>query len=207
MSGWIGVDLDGTLAHLGVPVTDIGAPVPVMVRRVKAWLAEGRDVRIMTARVATSGLRVVDNGLVDDSAFAAEQRPLIEAWCLQHIGCILPLTATKDFMMAEIWDDRAVQVVANTGEQATEFARRCGAGEIASELLPPLQAQHSLFVAALLEPHAEHHDEPLHQRVERECWKQHPTDFVDCDQPACVLLKRLARALGWTVGTNGVQPV
>ena len=32
--GWIGVDLD-----------------PAMVERVKRWLAEGRDVRILTARV------------------------------------------------------------------------------------------------------------------------------------------------------------
>src|SRR5690349_18780615 len=52
MSGWIGVDLDGTLAeyHGWKGVEHIGPPIPEMVARVKQWLAEGRDVRIFTAR-------------------------------------------------------------------------------------------------------------------------------------------------------------
>lgn len=53
MSGWIAVDLDGTLAQYdettGFP--EIGPPVPRMVERVKAWLAYGLDVRIFTARI------------------------------------------------------------------------------------------------------------------------------------------------------------
>lgn len=51
--GWIGVDLDGTLAVYNgwVAPTHIGEPVVPMLERVKAWLAEGREVRIMTARV------------------------------------------------------------------------------------------------------------------------------------------------------------
>lgn len=32
------------------------------------------------------------------------------------IGRELPVTATKDFAMIELWDDRAVQVRMNTGE-------------------------------------------------------------------------------------------
>jgi hypothetical protein len=56
---------------------------------------------------------------------------------------------------------------------------------------------------ALLNPPSDHH-ESLHQRVERECWKQHPENFGVCQQPACVLLKRIAVTLGWAVGTNGV---
>lgn len=50
--GWIGVDLDGTLAHYDgwKGPEHIGAPIPAMVERVKAWLAEGKEVRISTAR-------------------------------------------------------------------------------------------------------------------------------------------------------------
>lgn len=59
--------------------------------------------------------------------------------------------------------------------------------------------------AALLEPPTDH-NEPLHQRLERECWKQHYQDFGVCEQPACVLLKRLASAIGWRTDINGVKP-
>jgi hypothetical protein len=54
--GWIGIDLDGTLAKWGegynVDVERIGDPVPSMVGRVKRLLEDGEDVRIFTARVA-----------------------------------------------------------------------------------------------------------------------------------------------------------
>lgn len=114
--GWIGVDLDGVLARCDwVEVWDgsIGPPIPKMVARVKAWLAEGRDVRIMTARVAPYEFR--DGG--DDHARSVEQqRRLIEAWCLEHIGQVLPITATKDYGMVALYDDRAIQVIENTGE-------------------------------------------------------------------------------------------
>lgn len=101
--GWIGVDLDGTLARYDGwrGIEHIGEPVPAMVDRVKAWLAEGRDVRIFTARV--SG---------DDAAKAAD---FIFDWCVVHIGQPLAITNQKDFAMVELWDDRAVQVEINTG--------------------------------------------------------------------------------------------
>lgn len=101
--GWIGVDLDGTLAHYEgwLGVEHIGAPVPAMLMRVKAWLAEGRDVRIFTARVAG-----------DDAGAAAG---FIFDWCVEHIGRPLAITNVKDFGMVELWDDRAVQVEINTG--------------------------------------------------------------------------------------------
>ena len=104
--GWVGIDLDGTLAHYdhvwrGPDV--IGEPVPPMVDRVKAMLEEGVDVRIFTARVGGT------------AAEAAAARPHIEAWCAEHLGRVLPVTDTKDYGMYELWDDRAVQVVENTG--------------------------------------------------------------------------------------------
>lgn len=114
MSGWIGVDLDGTLAHGGTPITAIGPPIPAMVERVQAWLAEGREVRIFTARVGACGRRGPE-GNVDSDAFALEQRELIAAWCLQHLGRVLTVTATKDFDMEQLFDDRCVQVEPNTG--------------------------------------------------------------------------------------------
>lgn len=105
MGGWIGVDLDGTLAEYGGwrGPDHIGAPIAVMVARVKQWLSEGRTVQIFTARVC------LDEGNV--------ARTAIEEWCERHIGEILPVTCTKDYGMIELWDDRAVQVEINTGRR------------------------------------------------------------------------------------------
>ena len=40
----------------------------------------------------------------------------IENWCLKHLGQKLAVTNVKDYNMLELWDDRAVQVIPNTGE-------------------------------------------------------------------------------------------
>lgn len=106
--GWIGVDLDGTLAHYGDWAANhnhIGEPIQPMLRRVIAWLGQHQDVRIFTARVSSSGSDRV------------EQVRLIEEWCQKHIGKVLPITNVKDFGMIELWDDRAVQVEMNTGRR------------------------------------------------------------------------------------------
>lgn len=109
-AGWIGVDLDGTLAEYQgwVGVGHIGPPIRLMVARVKDWLEQGWDVRIFTAR-------------------AAERNPTellaIEEWCREHIGRALPVTATKDYQMVELWDDRAVGVEHNTGRLRTGPSR------------------------------------------------------------------------------------
>lgn len=108
---WIGVDLDGTLAmydgYRGL--NGIGAPIPSMVKRVKDWLAGGARVKIMTARVSQSIWRQ-RNEDVFRTVLA------IQDWCEEHIGVRLEVTCIKDYEMTELWDDRAVQVVANTGE-------------------------------------------------------------------------------------------
>jgi hypothetical protein len=103
--GWIGVDLDGTLAEYDgwKGAGHIGAPIPLMVDRVKRWLAEGRLVKIFTARVW------------DAEPVIAKT---ISDWCEKHIGQRLEVTCTKDYGMVELWDDRAVQVVPNTGVRA-----------------------------------------------------------------------------------------
>lgn len=101
ISGWIGVDLDGTLAVYGKWAGgSIGEPVPAMVERVRGWLAQGVEVRIFTARVSDGDPKTVEE---------------IQAWCAQHIGRALPVTNVKDYAMHELWDDRAVQVEKNTG--------------------------------------------------------------------------------------------
>jgi len=86
-----------------------------MLERVKKWLAEGKRVKIFTARVGASGL-TSGPGLKDDVAFADRQRQNIQAWCIRHLGVLLEVTATKDFKMIELWDDRAVAIETNTGE-------------------------------------------------------------------------------------------
>lgn len=109
-SGWIGVDLDGTLAHYEgwVSPTHIGPPIAPMVERVKNWLAAGRTVKIFTARMHGHGMKLLD-GTIEDV------KTPIENWCREHIGQVLEVTNCKDFGMIELWDDRCVQVIANTG--------------------------------------------------------------------------------------------
>jgi len=109
--GWIAVDLDGTLAeyHGWKGALSIGPPIPLMAERVRAWLTAGRDVRIFTARACPGA---------DPDVPDAEIRGTIERWCLEHLGTVLPITHEKDFGMVELWDDRCVQVVPNTGRRA-----------------------------------------------------------------------------------------
>lgn len=107
--GWIGVDLDGTLAiyEEWMGVDHIGAPIPLMVDRVKQWLDENKDVRIFTARVA-----------FDQQGYTVEDiKAFIYDWCNEHIGVALPVTCSKDFGCIEIWDDRAIQIEKNTGRR------------------------------------------------------------------------------------------
>jgi len=110
--GWIGVDLDGTLAvYGGWNGGKIGAPIPEMVERVKKWLAEGKEVKIMTARVGRP-----DPTRVSDTPEKIEaMRQEIQDWCEEHVGKRLEVTNEKDYNMLELWDDRAVQVETNTG--------------------------------------------------------------------------------------------
>lgn len=111
--GWIGVDLDGTLAMYTSwqGVDHVGDPIPAMVDRVKRWLAEGYEVRIFTARV----------GNFDREAEIAGKA--IRDWTEKHLGQRLAVTCQKDYGMIELWDDRAVQVIPNTGEPVGQSTR------------------------------------------------------------------------------------
>jgi hypothetical protein len=111
VSGWIGVDLDGTLAEYDNwrGSMHIGAPIPLMVERVKKWRAEGVPVKILTARASHDG----SPGRQRD---AAQATIAIQEWCFKQFGEYLPITNAKDYQMIELWDDRCVNVVPNTGE-------------------------------------------------------------------------------------------
>lgn len=113
--GWIGVDLDGTLAEYHGWSDDIGAPITAMVDRVKAWLAEGRDVRIMTAR-----------GTGVNSQHNYAQRKKIRQWCEANLGQALVITHSKDQHMEALYDDRAVGVEKNTGRLMVHVAYKNG---------------------------------------------------------------------------------
>lgn len=117
-SGWVGVDLDGTLAKYEgfVAPDEIGEPIPLMLGRVKRWLAGGADVRIFTARVYWHEGDEADWHKTKEAADLA--RAAIEKWCLKHLGKVLPITCTKDYHMHQLWDDRAVQIIPNTGRRA-----------------------------------------------------------------------------------------
>lgn len=113
MSGWIGVDLDGTLAVYDEwrGFGHIGKPIPKMVERIKGWLKAGTEVRIFTARVSNNGVRMPDEPV----------REPIERWLVEEAGLpILKITCVKDFEMMQLWDDRAVGVEFNTGERIGE---------------------------------------------------------------------------------------
>lgn len=107
--GWIGVDLDGTLAEYHGWSANVGKIIPRMKFRVQRWLAKGYEVRIFTAR-----------------ATDPEQVPVIHAWLEANGLPRLRVTNVKDLAMIELWDDRAVQVVFNTGGAVAGSTSRVG---------------------------------------------------------------------------------
>lgn len=111
--GWYGFDLDGTLAeyHGFVAPDHIGVPIPAMVNKVKRLLASGKKVKIVTARANLD-------------IYPFQFQPFLkalEAWCIEHIGCVLPITCSKDQHMIVLYDDRAIQVIPNSGKTLSEL--------------------------------------------------------------------------------------
>lgn len=102
MSGWIGVDFDGTLSHYEgwQGKGRFGEPVALMLDRVRAWIAAGKTVKIVTAR-----------------AVDPEEVQYIKDWLDRYGLPQLEITDRKDFSMIELWDDRAIQVECNTGRR------------------------------------------------------------------------------------------
>lgn len=100
MSRWIGVDFDQTLCHTN------GTPIMPMVELVRSWLARGREVRIVTARV---------NSIDYSPEVVEEQRKLISDWCAMFLGQILQIQSCKSSGMIALFDDKAITVISDEG--------------------------------------------------------------------------------------------
>lgn len=97
---WTGVDLDGTLAvwdHTA-SLDRIGPPVPEMLAFVKRMVDNDIRVKIFTARAGDP-----------------DQIPKVREWLKKHGLPPLEITNVKDYHMERLYDDRCVQVEANTG--------------------------------------------------------------------------------------------
>lgn len=100
--GWIGVQLDGCLAQSAggeLRADVIGLPVAEMVLRVRGWLRQRQDVRIVTPRASMGPL----------------SRHHVEEWARRHLGRTLRVTDQVDASMAQLWAANVVAVHANTG--------------------------------------------------------------------------------------------
>lgn len=106
----IAVDLDGTLAeyHGWKGIENIGKVVPLMQTRVLAWIEEGHTVVIFTARVSDPKDSGVCKGIIKD-------------WLEDNGMPRLPITCIKRKEFTEFWDDRAKQVIPNSGVAIDEY--------------------------------------------------------------------------------------
>jgi phosphoribosylamine--glycine ligase len=100
---WFGVDLDGTLAKYDGDREEIGEPIPLMVNRVKRWIADGQEVRVLTARAERH------------PEFRPDQIAKVHDWVKKNIGYPLHVTAQKDYEMKTLFDDRVKEVEEGTG--------------------------------------------------------------------------------------------
>lgn len=111
--GWIGVDLDRTLAeytgwHGEFKIGQILLP---MKKRIQKWLQEDEyDIKIFTARVCH-----------DDSRDNKEIAKRIQDWLEENGLPRLDVTNAKDYSMVQLWDDIAVQMQPNTGLSIDEY--------------------------------------------------------------------------------------
>jgi hypothetical protein len=128
-TGWIGVDFDGTVAeyHEWMGWNVFGSPIMPMVYRIRRWLGEGHDVRVLTARIGVlgghwegakwvHGEAQINTCRITGSKFSnADMARAIAEYTEKHVGAALEATCIKDLRMIELWDDRAIQVEPNTG--------------------------------------------------------------------------------------------
>jgi len=107
-NGWVGFDLDGTLAHDSgwKGPQHIGPPIPEMMQRLQKLVQEGQRVKIFTAR-----------------ACVPQNIPPVKEWLRAQGLPDLEVTCTKDFEMLYCYDDRAVEVITNTGRLANPLRR------------------------------------------------------------------------------------
>ena len=110
MNKWYGFDIDGTIADNSAHtfgMGKIGKPVKPMCDLMKKLHAQGRCVKIFTARLSDVG---------SDPSSQQAVKEHIWKWCDENLGFRPEITDRKDYMMECLYDDRAKQVVRNTGE-------------------------------------------------------------------------------------------
>jgi hypothetical protein len=137
--GWIGVDLDGTMFTYTdwVGWNVFGEPIKPMIDRVLLWLASGVMVKVVTARVG-SPIFILDAGSsilkgpypneakintchVTGEPFSDVMMiAAIQDHLAKHGIPRLQVQCYKDVNMIELWDDRAIQVIANKGTTLVE---------------------------------------------------------------------------------------
>ena len=163
--GWYGFDLDGTLAKYDKweGINHIGEPVKHMVDLIKIMHAEGRVVKILTARVAPrEDIEIRPNPYPTDQAvydaigrdneeryrdiYQAPKwtaREFVSDWCLKNLGFLPEITHEKDHLMLELYDDRVKQVVPNEGLLVEDLYRECG------EMLKEVHSDNGWLLAKL----------------------------------------------------------
>ena len=126
---WHGFDLDGTIADNSAHtfgLGKIGKPVKPMCDLMKKLHTEGRRVKIFTARLSDVGSDPLSQKAVKEH---------IWKWCDENLGFRPEITDRKDYMMECIYDDRAKQVVRNTGECLEDLYN-----ELVAKVQPPSEA-------------------------------------------------------------------
>lgn len=109
---WIGFDLDGTLAEHGKykGPEHIGTMIQRMKEILLECLRQRFRVKIMTARMSHADTR-------------DESRTIIQDWLEANGLPRLEVTCKKDYKMIRLYDDRAVQVIPNTGVTLEEVVK------------------------------------------------------------------------------------
>ena len=147
--GWIGFDLDGTLAKYDGwhGLDHIGEPIEAIVRLAKKFHAEGKRIKILTARVSprlcgethADGCKcghceeeasrppvMQEQYLVelDGRGFSVKRTAssYIREWCDKYLGFVPEIVHQKDHLMLELYDDRVKQVVPNKGILVEDLA-------------------------------------------------------------------------------------
>lgn len=147
--GWYGFDLDGTLAKYDgwKGIDHIGEPIKPMVDLIKQMQAEGKTVKILTARVAprlcgethATGCKcghceeeaskppvMQEQYLVKlgKTGMTVKRRAsdYIRDWCCENLGFVPEIVYQKDHLMLELYDDRVKQVVPNEGWLVEDIA-------------------------------------------------------------------------------------
>lgn len=132
--GWIGVDFDGTMFTYDkwVGWNVFGKPIKPMIDRIHDWLNAGIEVRVVTARIGLPdsfdhldqpvySARRMTKCRVTGIYFSDRMMELeIQKHCLINGLSRLRVQCYKDVNMITLYDDRAVQVIPNTGQTLAE---------------------------------------------------------------------------------------